>query len=122
MLGLIGLGACGGSSDEGTASDTPAADAPGDEPSGGEATTGDTVVIEGFKFSPTPLTVKVGTTITVENKDGATHTLTADDDDSLDTGDLKGGESGSITVRTAGDIAYHCELHDYMKGVIRVEA
>lgn len=116
VLALLGLGACGGSSDSDTAADTNSGDTPSDEPA-----TGDTVVIEGFKFSPTPLTVKVGTTIMVENKDSATHTLTADDE-SLDTGNLDGGGSGSITVDKAGEIAYHCELHDYMKGIIRVEA
>lgn len=112
VLALVGLGACGGSSDSDTA---------GDEPAAGDTTTGDTVAIKDFKFSPTPLTVKVGTTITIENNDSAVHTLTADDD-SLDTGNLDGGSSGSITVDKAGEIAYHCELHDYMKGVIRVVA
>jgi len=111
LAATLAMGACGGDSDEEAA---PA----GDEPA---AATGDRVVIEGFKFSPTPLVVKAGTTLTVENKDTAEHTLTADDD-SLDTGILAQGAEGTVTVTGAGEIAYHCDLHDYMKGVIRVEA
>lgn len=104
------LAACGGSSDDSTNGSA--------APAGGG---GSTVVIEGFAYSPNPITVKAGTTITVENKDSATHTLTADDG-SLDTGNLAQGESGTITVPATGEIAYHCAIHDYMKGVIRVEA
>jgi plastocyanin len=116
LAGVLLLGACGGDSDDEEAGPaTPA----GDEPAA--AASGDRVVIEKFAFSPTPLVVKAGTTITVENKDSAIHTLTADDD-SLDTGNLGQGETGTITVSQPGEIAYHCDLHDYMKGVIRVEA
>ncbi|MGH9155967.1 MAG: cupredoxin domain-containing protein [Acidimicrobiales bacterium] len=115
LVAVLGLGACGGDSDEPA---EPAAGT-GDEPAA--AAGGDRVVIEGFAFSPTPLVVKAGTTITVENKDAALHTLTADDD-SLDTGNLAQGETGTITVTGTGEITYHCDIHDYMKGVIRAEA
>ncbi|MGH9164064.1 MAG: cupredoxin domain-containing protein [Acidimicrobiales bacterium] len=119
VVAVLGLGACGGSSDD-DAADTTAADDAGASTSDGVGAGGDQVTIKGFAFKPTPLTVKVGTAVMVKNEDNAVHTLTADDK-SFDTGQLDGGKSGSVTVSKAGDIAYHCEIHDYMKGVIRVE-
>lgn len=115
-VGVLALGACGGSSDSDET--TTSGDA---ATSGDTAASGDTIVIENFKFSPTPLSAKAGATITVENKDGVPHTLTADDK-SVDTGNIEGKASGSVVVPQSGTVAYHCEVHDYMKGVIRVEA
>ena len=103
-LGLaIVAGACGSDSDP-----DPAA-APG----------GDVLTIENFAFSPDPLTVPVGTVVRVVNQDDAPHTATADDM-SFDTGELGRDESKEITLSTAGEIAYQCDIHDYMRGVIRV--
>ncbi|MEO6121487.1 MAG: cupredoxin domain-containing protein, partial [Acidimicrobiales bacterium] len=109
LLAVLALGACGGDSDSADNGTAPA----GDQPAA--AAGGDTVVIEGFKFSPTPLVVKAGTTINVENKDSALHTLTADDG-SVDTGNLEQGDTGTIKISGTGEIAYHCNIHDYMKG------
>ncbi len=114
---VLALGACGADSDDDGAAT--AGDAPTGATDQPAAATG--VVIEGFKFSPTPLVVKAGTTITVVNKDTADHTLTAVDG-SFDTGTLKKGATGTITAGEPGEIAYRCTIHDYMKGVIRIEA
>ncbi len=83
------------------------------------AGTGTTVTIKDFAFQPTPLDAEVGATITVDNTDSAAHTLTADDK-SFDTGTIEGEASGRITLTKAGEFTYHCAIHDYMKGVIRV--
>lgn len=102
MFALV-LGACGTSTGK-----------------GGTAAGGDQkITIKDFAFKPTPLTTKVGTTITVANADSTTHTLTADDK-SLDTGNIAGASSGTVKVTKAGTVAYHCAIHDYMKGVIQV--
>jgi plastocyanin len=101
-LAVVG-GACGSDSDE-----EPAA-----------AAGGDVLTIENFAFAPEPLTVPVGTVVRVVNKDDAPHTATADDM-SFDTGELARDESKEITLSTAGEIAYQCDIHDYMRGVIRV--
>ena len=104
VLGLaVVAGACGSDSDA-------------DQ---GAAAGGDVLTIENFSFSPEPLTVPVGTVVRVVNKDDAPHTATADDM-SFDTGELGKGESGEITLSTAGEFAYQCDIHDYMRGVIRV--
>jgi plastocyanin len=106
-------GACGSDSDS---EDTASA---GD---GAAATGGAKVLsIKDFTFKPEPLVVPKGTVIKVVNEDDAAHTATADDK-SFDTGTLDKGASKEITLAEAGEIAYHCTIHDYMQGVIRVSA
>ncbi|MCG6901770.1 MAG: cupredoxin family copper-binding protein [Rhodobacter sp.] len=75
------------------------------------------VAIKGFKFSPAALNVAVGDTVVFTNQDGAPHTATALDG-SFDTGRLNRGQSGSVTVTTAGEIDYRCNFHATMKGRI----
>ena len=77
-----------------------------------------TIAIHNFKFSPTPLTVKAGTTVTVTNDDGTNHTLTADDH-SFDTGPFDSG-SKTIQLTNPGRFAYHCAIHNFMTGVVEV--
>lgn len=107
VLGLSGItAACGGDSDAGTAGASAAG-------------SGDVLTIEDFAYSPEPLVVDRDTVVRVVNNDDAPHTVTADDG-SFDTGELGKGESKDLTVDGTGELAYHCEIHDYMQGVIRV--
>jgi plastocyanin len=78
---------------------------------------GTAITIENFQYSPNPIVVKAGDTITVTNDDGTAHTLTADDG-RFDTGDLTGGAEKTITVAAPGTYAYHCDIHNYMTGKI----
>ena len=92
--------------------------------SGNESATGstgaaDTVDIKDFSFSPKRITVKAGQPITVANQDNVTHTLTANDG-AFDTRDLGGGHRDRLTVEAAGTYAYHCEIHPFMTGTLRV--
>jgi plastocyanin len=103
---VVGLAGCGGSDDSSAAA----------APDAGGATT--TITIQDFAFDPVMATAGVGDTLTVTNADSTTHTLTADDG-SFDTGKLAKGPK-TITLDTAGSFAYHCEIHSYMKGTIRV--
>ena len=119
LVGVLGLtvvaGACGGDSD--TAA-KPAAAATG----GGTATAmkgGNAITIKNFAFSPQPIVVPKGTVVKVTNSDDAAHTATADKG-AFDTGTLAPGASKEITLSTAGEIAFHCNIHDYMRGVIQV--
>jgi plastocyanin len=91
-----------------------------DSESGSTAPRANEVVIEDFVFAPDPLPVKAGSTVRVQNLDDAAHTLTADDD-SFDTGNLAGGATKTVVLDTPGRYAYHCAIHDYMTGVIRVD-
>jgi plastocyanin len=77
-----------------------------------------TVTIKNFKFSPTPLKVKAGTKVTVKNDDSATHTFTANKG-AFNTGDIESGSSDKVTIKKPGTYAYHCEIHNFMKGTIK---
>ena len=85
----------------------------------GSAAAPDTVIIKNFSFSPKPITVKAGATITVINDDNTTHTLTANNG-AFNTGDLGGGRRGSVTVDQPGTYRYHCTVHPFMTGTAHV--
>ena len=104
---VIALGA-GCSSGSSTASSSTTSSSPA----------GNSITIKDFKFAPTPLTVKVGASITVTNDDNTDHELKANDG-SFDAGRFATG-SGSFTATKAGTFPYHCDVHDYMTGVIQV--
>jgi len=111
LAGALGLsvvaGACGSDSDP--------------KPAATAAPRTTSITIEDFSFGPQPLELPKGSVVTVTNMDDAVHTATADDD-SFDTGELGKGESKDITLSEEGEIAFHCHIHDYMTGVIRVTA
>ena len=106
VLALVGA-ACG--DDDSTA--TTAAGTTG-------ADSGATIVIEDFSFDG-PATVEAGTTITVENQDGVTHTWTASDG-TFDSGNISGGGSFQATLDTPGEYDYTCTIHPDMQGSITV--
>jgi plastocyanin len=110
--GLLLTGACSDSKDDTGTVDTTAAvtSAPSSTASG--------ITIKDFKFSPNPLTAKVGDKISVTNQDGTDHSATADDG-SFDTDRFSSGTK-TITVTKAGSIAFHCKVHSSMTGVIQV--
>jgi plastocyanin len=70
-----------------------------------------TVTIANFEFAPDTLEVKVGDTVTVDNKDQTEHTVTAGDK-SFDTGSFTGTKT--FTVTRAGTFTYVCEIHPFM--------
>ena len=78
---------------------------------------GDRIVISNFEYEPPTLQIAVGNKVTVTNADGVTHTVTADGK-AFDTGDLGGGADTTITIDAPGRYAYHCDIHNYMTGVI----
>ena len=97
---LLVTAACGGSGD------------------GGAASAAATITISNFDFAPETLEVKVGDTITVDNRDSAEHTVTATDR-SFDTGPFTG--RATFTVTKAGRFEYACEVHPFMpRRLIRV--
>ena len=108
------LAGCGGGS-------SPSSSA---KPSGSStqtATAGSAVKISNFQFSPATVTVKPGDRVTVTNEDSATHTVTADDGHSFDTGDLANGQSHSISVSKPGSYPYRCSIHPNMHGTLVVK-
>ncbi len=112
VIAVVALGpflsACGSSSKSGAS----------EAPAGGVSVPADTIVIKDFKFN-VPASVKVGATVTVMNQDMTAHTVTANDR-SFDTGPIQPGTSKSITVGKAGEVPFHCDIHDYMTGALKV--
>ena len=88
------------------------------------------VNIQNFAYSPTPLTVAVGTTVTWTNKDPGPHSVTSDTGafDSSPANCSSSGGTGCIqptttfsnTFGTAGTFNYHCRVHSVMHGTIVV--
>jgi plastocyanin len=71
-------------------------------------------------FSPSPLSVAVGTTVTWTNNDTTTHDAT-DVNKAFATGSIAPGASASVTLRSAGQISYYCTIHPGMTGTINVQ-
>jgi len=101
-----------------TATDAPSTSSAASGGAGGGGG-GDAIVIRNFTFEPTPLVVKAGTTVVVTNADDTRHSVTADKG-SFDTHDLDGGGRATFVLDKPGTYAYHCDIHDYMKGTIEV--
>ena len=80
------------------------------------------VSIANFAFSPAPLTVAPGTTVTWTNTDDEPHTVTSADggkmfkSPALDTDD-----KFSFTFDKPGTYKYFCSIHPHMVGTIVVK-
>ena len=105
-VGLMVLVGCSSTSKRGTA------------PSTGASASG-AVTIKNFSFSPTPLTARVGETVTITNRDTTDHTVT-DNGGAFDTGHIAPGTSKTIKLAKAGTYHYHCNIHTFMHGEIDV--
>ena len=78
------------------------------------------VVIDNFTFSPTPLQVKAGTTVTWVNHDDIPHSIVLNSlnvrSHALDTDD-----NFAYKFDKAGTYNYICGLHPFMHGEVVVE-
>jgi plastocyanin len=70
-------------------------------------------------FSPNPVEVKVGETVTWINDDSGGHTVTSKDG-VFDSGMMGKGQSFSFTFDKAGEYPYICEPHPNMVGTVVV--
>jgi plastocyanin len=91
-------------------------DAGADAGGGGQA--GATLGIQDFTFSNT--SVAPGGQVVVDNGDGATHTVTADDGE-FDSGEVPGGSTSTFQAPDeAGSYGFACEIHPDMTGTLTV--
>jgi plastocyanin len=107
----LALGACGGGG--------------GDEDGGGQTggaetggAGGTSIVIEGFAFDPSTITVSGPTDITITNNDSASHTFTLDDGSVDET--IAGGDSVTVTVDVSESTGFVCRFHPQMTGTVQV--
>jgi plastocyanin len=85
------------------------------------SSTGTSISISNFMYSPMTLSVKPGATISVTNKDSATHTLTASGPGGFNTGNISHNQTKTLTAPTKpGTYQYICNIHQYMMGTIKV--
>jgi plastocyanin len=108
VSGALFLGACGSAAPKSGA------------PATGGAATGTSISISNFMFSPMSLTVSPGATISVTNRDSATHTLSATGHQ-FDTGDIVQNQTKTFRAPIRpGTYHYICNIHQYMMGTLTV--
>ena len=78
------------------------------------------VSISGYAFKPVSVTVAVGSRVTFTNHDATAHTATSNKP-AFDTGTLKPGHSGTVTLKKAGTYTYYCQFHAFMHGTVIVK-
>ena len=79
------------------------------------------VSIVNFKFDPTPLVVKAGTTVAWTNRDGIAHTVDFSSPD-LHSSVLNQSDRFTYTFAGPGSYAYICRIHPFMHGTVVVNA
>ena len=104
---LLGISACGSSSD--TTSEAVTV-------SGNTAQ----IKMQNTKFSPDDLTVDKGATVTWSNEDSTTHTVTAGNG-AFNSGNLAPGKNFGYTFNETGTFDYSCTIHPGMKGKVTVK-
>ncbi len=96
----------------------------GKEISGASPAAGATVAIKVFAFNPSPLQVKVGTSVTWRNQDDIGHTVNSGTHDTpgvpLNSGILNLNSTYSFTFAQAGTYSYYCQRHPSMQGSVVV--
>jgi amicyanin len=79
------------------------------------------IVIDNFSFSPSPLTVKVGATVTWANHDDMPHSVVFPTL-KLKSPPMDTDESFKHTFEQPGTFDYVCGLHPFMHGQVVVQA
>lgn len=124
VVSLVLRGANGPAKPTATAGGTTIAAAGGSQAAAPSAPDANAVQVEikNFAFSPDPLEIAVGTTVTWTNADGFAHTATSQDAAApFDTGKLETGRAASYRFETPGTFAYKCAIHNSMTGTIVVK-
>jgi len=80
-----------------------------------------TITIDNFSFSPAPVTVPVGTTVTWINRDDVPHTVVSDDQQQFKSKALDTDEKFSHTFDKPGTYPYFCSIHPKMVAKVIVE-
>jgi plastocyanin len=103
---------------------TPApVETPADAAQGAEAPAAAEVPVDirDFAYSPNPVEIAAGDTVTWTNQDEVPHTATGEDRDVLQSGTIAPGSSFSQVFPEAGEFGYFCEFHPNMTGTIVVQ-
>ena len=77
---------------------------------------------ERYSFRPGTITINAGDSVTWTNSSDAPHTVTSDSGSELASSELDEDQTFSHTFDSTGTFAYHCTIHDYMTGTVKVLA
>jgi plastocyanin len=78
------------------------------------------VTIKDFAFSPSAITVSIGTTVVWTNEDSVSHTIVSETM-VFQSGTMPTGDTFSYTFNDKGSFDYHCGIHPSMKGTVTVQ-
>ena len=78
------------------------------------------VMIDNFVYSPVPLTVKVGTTVTWINHDDIPHTVDSNEG-KFKSAALDTDEKFEFHFTEAGEYPFYCRIHPKMTGKVIVQ-
>jgi plastocyanin len=73
-----------------------------------------------YGFSPATLTIRVGTTVVWKNMSSVPHTITSDDGQTFDSGNIAPGGTFTFKFTVAGSYPYHCNIHPYMRATVNL--
>ena len=128
-LGLVA--GCGDDDDDGGGEAAETTEQPAEtaaeEDTGGSGAAAEEVEVgmEGIKFVPDSVTVKVGGSVKWTNNEDVPHDVTKEDgpgaDFSSGKGNMKKGDTYERMLTEAGTINYVCTVHPNMKGTVTVE-
>ncbi len=74
--------------------------------------------VQNFAYTPNPVTVNIGDTVTWTNHDGAVHSTT--ENNNVWSSDLNPGNSFPFTFNNPGTYSYFCRFHPGMVGTVEV--
>ena len=127
MVALAAAWSCGGAgsnttapTSNGTTTTTTTGSTTGSTTGTTTTSTSNSVSVGDNSFTPSAITVSVGTTVTWTWVGYATHNVTFDDGDS--SPDQTAGGTYSLAFSTAGTYKYHCTIHGAaMSGTVTVQ-
>jgi len=78
------------------------------------------VDIKDMKFTPASVTIAKDDTVEWTNRMAMDHTVAPDKGEFPSSGHIKPDKTFSHVFGTSGSVAYHCEIHPFMKGTVVV--
>jgi plastocyanin len=78
------------------------------------------VTINTMAFNPASITISNGDTVEWTNQMAFDHTVTADNNEFPNSGNIKPQATFSYTFSATGSVTYHCQIHPFMKGTVTV--
>jgi plastocyanin len=81
---------------------------------------GSTVAIQNFAYVPPNLSVASGASVTWTNQDDVSHTVSAEDGTTFDSGVVDQGRTFQFTAGAPGTYTYFCRIHPFMKATLTV--